>query len=518
MTYVIAMIVLLGFCVFVHELGHLLGGKLVGIKARVFSIGFGKGIIKKEWNGTTYQIAPFPLGGYCSFYGENVTDEREGKSYEFLTAAPWRRIVTVAAGPFFNLVFGVILFFVMNLVGYSTETNRVLISEEYTASGEISPAEKGGMKNGDEVVSINGKTIDSFSALQSNVALSGGKPLDVKVMRNKTAIDLVVTPEKSSGGYYLLGVAPYGTRILVRGVDKDEPAGKAGLVEMDIISALDGTPTTDTKAFNDYIKSHIGKAVQLTVNRQGKTMVIPVVPRQREKLSLKISDGKGGKTELVTFKTAMIENAIKKGTVKINGTVIKSIDDFSAVIQRNEQKESILENAGGTYRGMIAFDKHGFLGIVRDTAPDMVEIHHGFASGLKKALVDPVDFIAMNLKGIGMLISGKLNLRENLSGPVRIAQIAGDTVKYRGISQFIVLMAKISIILMVMNLLPLPAVDGSFLVFFTLEWIRGRALNQKVMEKIQIFGFIFLILLSVFVVFNDLTFMPFFGKIMALFK
>src|SRR5512137_903663 len=114
--YIAAGIALLGLCIFVHELGHLLGGKMVGIKAKVFSIGYGRGIIKKKIGDTTYQLAPFPLGGYCQFYGEDPSEERTGQTFEFLSATPLRRIVTVAMGPLFNLLFGIIIFFVMGIV------------------------------------------------------------------------------------------------------------------------------------------------------------------------------------------------------------------------------------------------------------------------------------------------------------------------------------------------------------------------------------------------------------------
>jgi regulator of sigma E protease len=143
----------------------------------------------------------------------------------------------------------------------------------------------------------------------------------------------------------------------------------------------------------------------------------------------------------------------------------------------------------------------------------MVVVNYWIADGFAQAIVEPFDFIVMNLKGLGMLISGKLDVRQNLSGPIRIAKIAGDTAHYRGLSAFIILMAKISIILMVMNLLPIPVVDGSFILFFLYEAIKGSPINQKVMEKIQFVGIVLLIMLGIFVIFNDLSFLPFFQNL-----
>ena len=135
----------------------------------------------------------------------------------------------------------------------------------------------------------------------------------------------------------------------------------------------------------------------------------------------------------------------------------------------------------------------------------MVLVKFPFSRSLAKAFTDPADFISKNIRSLGMLFTGKLNVRENLSGPLMIGRIAGDTAKHRGIGPFIVLMAKISIILMIMNLLPIPAVDGSYVLFFLWEGITRRPISEKVMGYIQYAGFIFIIALSVLVVFNDIA-------------
>jgi regulator of sigma E protease len=107
-----------------------------------------------------------------------------------------------------------------------------------------------------------------------------------------------------------------------------------------------------------------------------------------------------------------------------------------------------------------------------------------------------------------MLFSGRLDVRENVSGPIRIAKIAGDVAYHRGIVAFILLMAKISIILMVMNLLPIPAVDGSHIIFYTIEAIRGKPLKESIMVRIQSAGILILIILGALVIFNDISQLP----------
>ena len=176
-TYIIAAVILLGLCIFIHELGHLLGGKMVGIKARVFSMGYGKGFLKKKIGDTTYQITLIPFGGYCQFYGDDPSQKLEGKGYEFLSAAPWKRIVTVAMGPVFNLLFGIILFFAVNLYGYDKETNKISVLND-----PVSAAYSAGLQNGDIITEIDGKKIFGFDDILNYVIFSKGETLNVKVL------------------------------------------------------------------------------------------------------------------------------------------------------------------------------------------------------------------------------------------------------------------------------------------------------------------------------------------------
>lgn len=520
--YIVATLVLLGLCVFVHELGHLLGGKLVGIKARVFSLGFGHGIIKKEINGTTYQIAPFPLGGYCSFYGENATDEREGKGYEFLTAAPWRRIVTVLAGPFFNLLFGILIFFVMNLSGYLSETNRIIVPDYLKSGDYVSPAFASGLQSGDRILTINGKKINTFGDIQNSVVFSSGKLLTVVAERGGEKKTFSLNAKRfGDKGYFTIGVVPYGTKILVAGLVENEPAAKAGLQERDEIISINGETITATDSFITRMRASAGKKLDINILRAGKPLTVSVTPRLREMLTVENAHqpryGKESST-VITDNMQAVKDGISKGSVSFNGTKVTGFDQLQKFIAASAGKSATLTTADSSFTGTVKYESFGFLGVEPALSPEMQKVRFGFGEAVFKALTDPYDFVVMNLKGLGMLVGGKLNVRENLSGPIRIGKIAGDTAYYNGVSAFIVLMAKISIILMVMNLLPIPAVDGSLIIFFTIEWIIRRPLNEKLMERIQLGGFIFIIMLSVFVIFNDLSFFPFFQKIAGIFK
>ncbi len=513
LTYILAAVVLLGLCIFVHELGHLLGGKMVGIKAEVFSIGYGKGFIKKKWGDTTYQITLIPFGGYCKFYGEDPNDTRQGKPYEFLSASPLKRVVTVLMGPLFNLFFGIILFFIMNLHGYPVETNKIYIPEYLTKGEYISPAYEAGLRTGDTIVAINNEQVTGFTDIQSKVAFSKGSPITVRAVRGSDEFQVTIAPKKyTKKGYYTIGVMPYGNRVLVMGILPDSPAQKAGLKEMDEIIEANGTQFHSPEEFTQFIRRNPQKELSLTISRGGRIFTLPITPHIKEVLTIRqFTDARfPNETYTVTVDSlSLIKSAANKGKVRINGKPVQSFENMKHII--NNSKEMItLQTPGGAYKGIMQFESYGFVGIETAISPENKFIQYGVYDAFVKSLVDPFDFIALNFKGLGMMFSGELDVRQNLSGPIRIAKIAGDTAYYRGVSAFIILMAKISIILMVMNLLPIPMVDGSFILIFLYEAITRRAFSQKLLEKIQMIGFAILVLLGIFVIFNDLSFLPFF--------
>lgn len=511
--YIAAGIILLGLCIFVHELGHLLGGRMVGIKAKTFSIGYGKGIIKKKIGETTYQLAPIPFGGYCQFYGEDPSEERTGQQYEFLSAHPARRIVTVAMGPLFNLIFGIIIFFTMNLVGYSKDTNRVHIPEHMRTGVTASPAAAAGIISGDRIVRIGDKSIHSFPDIVSTVLFSDGKKLDITVERDSKPARFSVTPRRQESGRYEIGVGPYGSRVLIVEVIEGGAATEAGLREMDEIVSLDGIIVSDETAFTKYIHGHADRPVEFKIVRKGTVMVKPITPRPNDIIKFQTVDAKGVQGELIPIVNSKnLQKILSKGQIAVNGKTMATYDALLKVIREGRDKDITLRIDREKYSGRARIEKVGLIGVMPTVSPDQVQVKFGLTDALVQSFVEPYDFIVLNLKGMGMLFSGKMNVRENLSGPIRIAKIAGDVAYYKGMPDWILLMAKISIILMVMNLLPIPVVDGSHILFFLVEWMRGKPLSQKVMERIQTVGIVILIMLGVFIILNDISMLPVFQR------
>jgi regulator of sigma E protease len=190
-TSIVSAIVVLGVLIFVHELGHFLFAKYFGVGVETFSLGFGPKIFAKTFGETEYRISAFPLGGYVKMVGENKDDElpEEDAHRSFMAKAPLQRMVIVAAGPCFNLIFAYLIFVVVCMIGIPTSTTKI---------GEVmkdKPAARAGLREGDRVKSINGKPVSRWNDLAQLITESGGKPLALTVEREGKTFVVQVTPE-----------------------------------------------------------------------------------------------------------------------------------------------------------------------------------------------------------------------------------------------------------------------------------------------------------------------------------
>jgi len=215
MVSVISFIIVLGILIFVHEFGHFLFAKLFGIKVLKFSLGFGPKVVGFQAGDTEYLISAFPLGGYVKMVGENPAEEveEEDAARSFSQKPVWQRFIIVAGGPVFNLLFAVFLFFaIFAIAGLPVPVPGTTIG----AVSPNSPAAQAGLKSGDSILAINGKTTKEWQDVSELIKDSDGKPVHLLVRRNGKDIEMTGTPElkkvknifgEETGKRYLLGIS-----------------------------------------------------------------------------------------------------------------------------------------------------------------------------------------------------------------------------------------------------------------------------------------------------------------------
>jgi regulator of sigma E protease len=276
-TAVLAVAVVLGFMILIHEFGHYAAAKLLGVRVEVFSIGFGKRLFGFRRGETDYRIAAIPLGGYVKMSGENPMDERTGDPAEFLSHPRWHRFIIAIAGPAMNILLAIGLLTVVYMVHYEYP----VYLDQPAVIGWVekgSPADKLGLQRGDRIVRLDGIQNPTWEQLDPRVMLSPNQPLDLVIQRADQTIQKTITPDAygiSQIGF--VGWVPDQPNT-VTDLEPGMPAEKAGIKEGDEIVALDGKPVPAIAAMIESMKQTKDKPIDLTVRRDGKEITFHLQP------------------------------------------------------------------------------------------------------------------------------------------------------------------------------------------------------------------------------------------------
>src|SRR5215468_6564516 len=232
-------IVVLGIIIVIHELGHFLVAKFFKIKVETFSVGFGPRLIGFRKGETDYRISAFPLGGYVKMAGETPMDEIKGLEHEFLSKPKWQRFLVASAGPAMNVILAVAL--ITGLYIYGTDVPEFLIGQAVINVVEPgSPADRAGIKPGDQIVSFDGKNSPDWQDVQNTVLTSPGRALPIVIERDGKQMEFKLTPErKGPQDAGDVGMFPF-YRQLVQDVQPNSPAQAAGIKPGDEIIRVNG--------------------------------------------------------------------------------------------------------------------------------------------------------------------------------------------------------------------------------------------------------------------------------------
>ncbi len=277
-TAVLAVGVILGFMILIHEFGHYAVAKLLGVRVEQFAIGFGKRLFGFKKGDTDYRINALPLGGYVKMSGENPMDARSGDPGEFLSHPRWHRFLIAIAGPAMNIAFAIGLLTCVYMVRY--EYPAVL--DEPAVVGWVlqdTAASSAGIQVGDRIVQIDGIHNPTWEQVFPREFLSPNQPLEITIERGGQFLHKKIVPEPYGPNQMgSAGWEPKSPNFSITDLEPGMPAEKAGMRLGDEIVKVDGQPVPGLLAIIDLLKHTKDKPLEISVLRSGQPLTFTVKP------------------------------------------------------------------------------------------------------------------------------------------------------------------------------------------------------------------------------------------------
>lgn len=441
LTTLVAFLIVIGVLVFVHELGHLVAAKSVGIAVPRFSIGFGPRIAGFHWGETEYVISALPLGGYVRMAGMEDMAELEGgeelamepSNRDFDAKPLWARFWVISAGVLMNFLFAIVVIAMVALIwGQSINpTTRVAIAERGALSGAAAPL--AAIPTGAELSAVGGELVESWNDVQERLNDAGAGALTLSFVDGQEVT--LQLPSSATERLQVIDHINFFAEPVIGGVETGSAADVAGIQEGDrILRAADESVNSWTD-FVDIIRAHPGREVPLLVMRDGAEVALTVTPepvQETEVSGRRIEVGRLG----------VLQEGVE--------TVHREVGFGEAV-------------------------RHGW------------DVTWGTSVTIVKLLGD--------------LFTGDASPR-SLGGPLTIGQISGETAR-AGVEVMLGWMALLSINLAVLNLLPIPVLDGGQLLFLGVEAVRGRPLSVEQRLRLSHVGLILVVGIMVWAITND---------------
>jgi regulator of sigma E protease len=441
----------LGLVVIVHELGHLVAAKASGVEVEIFSVGWGPRIASFTRGKTEWRISAFPIGGFCKMKGEDAFRKAlEDKasaiprdSGSFYGTSPWRRIAIALSGPFANLVFAIIVFTLVFAIGYTVPTTS------------------------------------------NRIVLASEYSLDASAKK---------------GSY---------------------PADAAGLKSGDRIVSADGKPIVDYSDIQEFVALNADRPVRLGIERGGILLSITITPAMDRETG-------AGRIGIFSWIEPEVESVVAGGAaaiagveagdriIAVDGTPIPhAIAALALLASKPERAVFSLDRGGRRIEALLVLSWNDSgasnLGIGFKTQPKTIKAT-SFGSSIASGLAETWKTFSVSIKGLGLLFKG-VDLFKAVSGPARITYMVGKSATEGfqsagsgGIALPFNFLAFLSIGLFIMNLLPIPALDGGLIAIALLELLRRKPLKPLTVYRYQFVGSAMILAIFVFATIGDVLF------------
>jgi len=459
LVYAGSFVLVLSILVFVHEWGHYIVARLCGVRVEVFSIGFGKELLGVyDKNGTRWKLSLVPLGGYVKLFGDvdpasaghtETVDGAEGEAPRpmtpeerktaFFAQALWKRACIVFAGPAINYIFAILL-----MAGLFTFHGRPVTPPSASAVVQGSAADKNGFLPHDKVLSIGGNSIQTFEDIKREVMVALNVKQHFVVERAGKTLDIYATPD---------------LKVVEDRFGFKHSEGLLGLIDpryaisIDTILTINGQSYKDEADVRAFLLAHMGETLRLSFKKIKK-----------DNVKLEEKNGAGN-----------ISDQEEKDPEIL---IVQPLAAFNMDLKDPENKKLYLS----------------------DVKPDSV-VKYPMFEALGVACNQTWVVTRGTLEALGQMVMGVRSTSE-LGGMIRIGTLAGDMAKL-GIPALIYFMAMLSISLGLLNLFPIPMLDGGHLVFYALEAILRRPVPEQIQEYAFRIGMVFLIGVMVFANLSD---------------
>ncbi|MFK8011044.1 MAG: RIP metalloprotease RseP [Marinicellaceae bacterium] len=442
------MIVTLGVLVTFHEYGHFWMARRFNIKVLNFNVGFGKSVwSRQDKHGTTYALSPIPLGGYVKMLDTRDPDVYISEKDMHLTynSKPiWQRALVMLAGPVFNFILAILVFWMMFVYG------KVEIRPTLAEPTNIMLVS--GAQDKDQIFSLNGYEIDTWQDVSLELITNGldRRDIDMSVIRkngeqHNLILKLSQLPEGIEESEMIDEIGVKAWRVprpnIVSSVSEGYPAALAGVRVGDQILSVNEELTNDWYDVVAMLNKHISGELKLKILRNNNTLDVTIA-------------------QAVQDQTDSSRRIIGIGAPEVDN---ESIDYYNSLIFNNS---------------------------------------YGFFEAIPVAINETWRMISLSVNMMGKIVTGKASL-ENISGPITIAQVANDSAS-RGVAWFLGFLGLVSLSLGIINLLPIPLLDGGQLLFLLFEKIKGSPLSEDFQLKGQTVGILFLLSFMSIAFYNDI--------------
>ncbi len=446
---ILAMVVTLGILVTIHEYGHYWVARRCGVKVERFSIGFGKPLYRWMRGDTEFVIAALPLGGYVKMLGEQDGAIAEHERHlAFSAKSLSQKSAIVAAGPAANFLLAIVLYWLVLVTGVSGVAPVI---------GKVTPdtvAAEAGLMAGDEIVAVDGEPTRTWQEVQMRMLHRLGETGDMRIQARRGNDDAIVDAALSLNRWLVdqsdpeplrdLGITPFRLDIPARigEVIADGRAAQAGLQGGDLVVAVNGTALGGWLEWIDIIRESAETDLLLTVERNGESMILALRPAE-----------------------TIAEDGSRRGFIGASVSEPESWPSLPPEMNRS--------------------------------------IRYSLLGAVPKALSETWSNTLFVLGSIKKMLVGLISV-ENLSGPITIAQVAGQTATY-GFEYYVGFLAVLSISLGVLNLLPIPVLDGGHLLYYLVESIIRRPVPERVQEYGMQLGIFLVVSIMLVAFYNDIN-------------